>query len=149
MEPFAQKEKFIELRAKGWSFDKIAKALKKSKPALINWNKELKEEVANRRALELEALYEEYYLLKESRIKVFGETLKKIKAELENRTFEDVPTDKLLDAFIKYYSLFKEEYVEPRFKTESEMAEEKQEDELLDRLTSLIQDANKDKLVNF
>jgi len=149
METFAKKEKFIELRSKGWSFDKIAKKLKKSKPALINWSRELKEEVANRRALELEALYEEYYLLKESRIRVFGETLKKIKAELDNRNLEDVPTDKLLDAFIKYYSLFKEEYVEPSFKTDSEIAEDKLEKELLDRLTSLTQDVNKNKLVNF
>jgi hypothetical protein len=31
------KEKFIELRAKGWSVNRIARELKASKPILIGW----------------------------------------------------------------------------------------------------------------
>ena len=58
MEAIETKERFIELRAKGWSFDKIAKELGKAKQTLIDWSKELQDEIANRKALELEALYE-------------------------------------------------------------------------------------------
>jgi transcriptional regulator len=36
MESINTKEKFIELRAKGWSFDKIAKELGKAKQTLID-----------------------------------------------------------------------------------------------------------------
>lgn len=37
------KERFIELRAKGLSFDKISKELKVSKQILIDWSRGLQE----------------------------------------------------------------------------------------------------------
>lgn len=129
------KEKFIELRAKGYSFDKIAQELGKAKQTLIDWSKELQDEIANVKALELEALYERYYLLKESRLQTFGEMITKIKAEIEKRQLSDVPTDKLLDLLLKYNSLVKEEYIEPLFKSSEEITDERIDRELLDELT--------------
>ena len=137
MESIENKERFIELRAKGWSFDKIAKELGKAKQTLIDWSKELKDEVANRKALELEALYETYYLLKENRLQTFGGLLNKIKDEVLSRDLSDVPTDKLLDLFLKYNSQIKEEIVEPIYKTSLEIYEERQDKELLEALTTL------------
>lgn len=129
------KEKFIELRAKGYSFDKIALELGKAKQTLIDWSKELQDEIANVKALELEALYERYYLLKESRLQTFGEMIIKIKAEIEKRQLSDVPTDKLLDLLLKYNSLVKEEYIEPLFKSSEEIIDERTDRELLEELT--------------
>ena len=137
MESIETKERFIELRAKGWSFDKIAKELGKAKQTLIDWSKELKDEVANRKALELEALYETYYLLKENRLQTFGGLLNKIKDEVLSRDLSDVATDKLLDLFLKYNSQIKEEIVEPIYKTSLEIYEERQDKELLEALTTL------------
>lgn len=137
MESIETKERFIELRAKGWSFDKIAKELGKAKQTLIDWSKELQDEVANRKALELEALYETYYLLKENRLQTFGGLLNKIKDEVLSRDLSDVPTDKLLDLFLKYNSQIKEEIVEPIYKTSLEIYEERQDKELLEALTTL------------
>lgn len=137
MELLEIKERFIELRAKGWSFDKIAKELGKAKQTLIDWSKELQENIANRKALELEALYESYYLLKENRLQSFGVILTKIKEEVERRDLSDVPTDKLLDLFLKYNSQVKEEVVEPHFKTSTEIEEEKLDRELLEEITTL------------
>ena len=54
METTELKERFIELRAKGWSFDRIAKELGKAKQTLIDWSKDLQDEIANCKALELE-----------------------------------------------------------------------------------------------
>ena len=137
MDLLETKERFIELRAKGWSFDKIAKELGKAKQTLIDWSKELQDEIANRKALELEALYETYYLLKENRLQTFGAMLTKIKTEVESRDLSDVPTDKLLDLFLKYNSQVKEEVIEPIFKTSKEIKEERLDRELLDELTTL------------
>ena len=137
MELLETKERFIELRAKGWSFDKIAKELGKAKQTLIDWSKELQDEIANRKALELEALYQTYYLQRESRLQIFGVMLTKIKKEVESRDLSDVPTDKLLDLFLKYNSQVKEEIVEPIFKTSTEIKEDKLDRELLDDLTAL------------
>jgi hypothetical protein len=137
MELLETKERFIELRAKGWSFDKIAKEIGKAKQTLIDWSKELEDEIANLKALELEALYEKHYLLKENRIETFGEMLTKIKTEVESRDLSDVPTDKLLDLFLKYNSQVKEEIVEPIYKSSKEITEERQDRELLEELTTL------------
>jgi transcriptional regulator len=132
-----QKEKFIELRAKGWSFDRIAKELGRAKQTLIDWSKDLQEEIANRKALELEALYETYYLQRESRLQMFGAMLTKIKKEVESRDLSDVPTDKLLELFLKYNNQVKEEIVEPIYKSSQELTEEKEDRKLLDDLTTL------------
>ena len=137
METVETKERFIELRAKGWSFDKIAKELGKAKQTLIDWSKELEDEIANLKALELEALYEKHYLLKENRIETFGALLRKLKEEVESRDLSDVPTDKLLDLFLKYNNQIREEIVEPIYKSSQELIEERQDRELLEELTTL------------
>lgn len=137
MEKIEQKEKFIELRAKGYSFDKIAKELGRAKQTLIDWSKELEEEIANLKALELDALYEKYYLHKETRLQTFGELLSKIKKEVDSRSLSDVSTEKLLDLYLKYLSLAKEEVVDPVFKSSKEVEDERADKELLDELTTV------------
>lgn len=109
-----QKALFIELRAKGWSYVRIARKLKVSKTTLSSWASELEGEIASLRAMELEALYERYYLAKESRIKLLGEQLKAIQEELKTRKLESVSTDKLLEMQLKVYQALQAEYVEVR-----------------------------------
>ena len=132
METLDTEKEFIELRAKGWSYDKIAAKLGKSKQALIDWSKELEEEIANLKALELEALYETYHLYKENRLKTFAEILNNLKEELVSRDLSDVPTEKLLDLFLKYSKQVEEELVEPSFKSSQEIIEQKEERNLLE-----------------
>lgn len=134
------KEKFIELRAKGWTFDKIAKELHKRKATLIDWSKELESEIANRKAIELEVLYEKHYLLKEQRIEILGNLLNKIINEIENRNLKDIPTNKLFDLFLKYNKEIKEEMIEPVYKSTMEIENERQSNELLKTLTVIESD---------
>lgn len=137
MEILEVKQKFIELRAKGWSFDKIAKKIGKSKQTLLDWSKELDLEIANYKALELDLLYENYYLYKENRLKMFGELIGRIKEELSTRSLEDVPTDKLLDLLLKYESHIKEDLIEPIFKSSQEIKEATEERNLLEKLNQV------------
>jgi hypothetical protein len=137
MELIDTKQRFIELRAKSWSFDKIAKELGKAKQTLIDWSKELQDEIANLKALELEALYESYYLLRENRLQTFGAMLTKIKEEALKRDLSDVPTDKLLDLLLKYENQVKDDVIEPTYKSSQEIKEERQDRELLEELTTL------------
>lgn len=141
-----EKEKFIELRAKGWSFDKIAKELNKAKQTLIDWSKELEEEIANLKALELEALYEKHFLLKEHRIKNFATTLKRLQEELISRDLSDVPTDKLLDLYLKYNNQIDSEITEPIFKSTQELEEDRESREFLDNLTKILPENRKLKV---
>jgi len=124
------KIRFVDLRTKDWSFDRIAKELKVSKQTLINWSKELALEIANVRAIELESLQEQYYLLKRQRIELFGERLIAIRKELENRDLKDIPTDKLFDLFLKYSSALGHEKVDTVFREEISSIEASLQDTL-------------------
>lgn len=137
METVETKNKFIELRAKGYSFDKIAKELGKAKQTLIDWSKDLEEEIANLKALELEALYEEFYLLKEERIRRLGKILKSIEDELLDRDLSDVATDRLLDLLLKYRAQIEGDLVEPTFKSREEISEEEADRKILQELTTI------------
>jgi len=136
METLDLKEQFIELRARGWSFAKIAKKLGKSKQALIDWSKELQEEIANLKALELDALYSKYHLHREARLKTFGEMLDKISRELSKRDLSEVETERLLDLLLKYHALARDEYIEPSFMSSRQIGEERAEREALEEITS-------------
>lgn len=115
------KSQFVELRAKGWSYVKIARRLKVSKNTLTNWGAELEGEIASLKALEMEALHEKYFMNKEARIRLLGEQLKEIKDELKRRGLETVSTDRLLEMELKLYQALQAEYVETRPLTEEEM----------------------------
>ena len=130
------KQEFIQLRAKGLSFDKIAKELKMAKQTLIDWSKEFEEEIANLKALELEALQEQYFLMKQDRLKNFGNTLNKLREEVEKRNLKDLPTDKLLELYLKYNNQVKEEIIDPAFKSSQDIREEQEEREALGELTA-------------
>lgn len=108
------KAQFIELRAKGWSYRKLARRLKVSKSTLSNWSIELEEEIASLKAMELEALAEQFYLLKEGRIRLLGGILKRIQKEVLSRDLSGVPTDRLLELLLRYQEALQEEYVEPK-----------------------------------
>lgn len=117
------RQNFIELRAKGISFDKIAKELKVAKSTLIEWSKTYLQEIENLRAIELEALQESYYLTKTARMELLGRQVERIKNELESRDFSDVSTDKLFDVFSKTLNQLKQEEVEITFKGEGDTLE--------------------------
>jgi transposase-like protein len=109
MEILETKHRFIELRAKGYSFDKIALELNKAKQTLIDWSRELKEEIEIRKATELELIYESYFLLKKSRLQSLGDILLRIETEIGQRSLSNIPTDKLLDIYLKYSNQIKAE----------------------------------------
>lgn len=115
------KEKLIELRAKGWSLMRISKKLKVSKSTLANWSAEMEGEIANLKAIELESLYERYFMAKEGRIKLLGDQLKEIQAELKKRKLDQVSTDKLLEMELKIFQALKDEHIEVRPLSEAEI----------------------------
>lgn len=101
MQDLKVKEQFLELRAQGLSFARIAEQLGVSKPTLIEWSKKMDYQIQNLRAIHLESLLERYKLQKEHRIAIFGKTLAMITAELEKRDFSQLSTESLLNIVIK------------------------------------------------
>ncbi len=120
------KQQFITLRAKGYSLEKIAKEIGKCRQTLSNWNFDLQEEIANTKAIDLEALFEECLLTKEHRVKELSTLLNKINKELEKRDLSMLSDDKLIDLKLKIGNQLKEEFVEPIILSEKELGLQKQ-----------------------
>ncbi len=120
MEGQEKKERFIELRGKGLSYDRIAKQLQVSRQTLITWSKELEKEIANFRAIEMEALQEQFYCTKQKRVELMGKQLQAIQKELEKRDLTQVSTERLFDLLLKITNQLKEEEIKTVFKTDME-----------------------------
>ncbi len=108
------KQQFIELRAKGYSFSRIAEELGISKPTLINWSQEepTTTEIHNLQTLYLDELQEKYVMTKQHRISVFGEVLNRAKEELSKRDLSTLPTDKLITMVIKLSDTLRQDEAE-------------------------------------
>lgn len=109
-----EKNQFIDLRAKGYSYSKIAKELGISKGTLTQWNEELKADITRLKCLQLEELYTKYLMSKEARIKLLGGSLEKVNEEIERRDFTTLPLDKLLDFQVRLIKELKDEYIDPQ-----------------------------------
>lgn len=96
-----QRARFIELRGKGMSFQKIAEEIGVSKPTLIKWNGELLEQVKEAQYMEFENLVEQYGLFRKRRFEIYCKALNSALKEFEERAekgeLKEVPTDKLLN----------------------------------------------------
>ncbi len=97
MKDIKVKERFIELRAEGLSFDRIAQELDASKPTLMKWAKEFENEISELMFIEFESLFERYKMLRVERVRRYGEQLELIREALKERDLKDVPATKLLD----------------------------------------------------
>jgi len=116
------KIEFIEMRAKGHSLRTIAKKLRVAPQTLVNWGGELEGEIASLKAIEFEKIYEQFYLFKEDRLKKLGGQLQKIRIELKKRDLSDIPTDKLLDFFLKYTDDVRKEFVDLKPLSENDIS---------------------------
>lgn len=125
------KQQFITLRAQGYSLEKIAKKIGKCRQTLSNWNSDLQEEIANAKAIELEALFEECLLTKEHRVKELSKLMSKINEELEKRDLSQVSDDKLIDLKLKIGDQLKGEFFEPRIRSEGEVKTQKSSRKLI------------------
>lgn len=97
----SKKDQFIKLRSQGMSFKAISKKLTISESESIEMSRKHKEEIANRKAIELEGVKAKYSLTEKGRIEIVGTLVSKLKEEIEKRDLSQIPTDKLISLYIK------------------------------------------------
>jgi transcriptional regulator with XRE-family HTH domain len=95
------KPEFVELRATGLSLAKIAERLSVSKTTLIAWERELTNEIAEARFLEMQSLLETYRACKAERVKFLGTLYRRLTEELAQRDLAEVEPAKLLEMLFK------------------------------------------------
>src|SRR2546423_12234316 len=88
-------DKFIELRARGWSLGHIATELDVSKRTLVDWNREYAKEVESFHALERELLKEKFIASREEELSHLHRLQKDITDELGNRRLKYIDTEDL------------------------------------------------------
>lgn len=131
MKSISEKQKFIELRAQGLSFDKIAQELGISKPTLLKWSQDYGREIANLVYFQFETILTQFRLEKTARVKSMATLLSKALDELESRSFKELSGKELLSivdyaserlqdelSFIRYTT---DETVDPRTEWQDEI----------------------------
>ena len=88
-------QRFIERRAQGWSYVRIAAELGVAKCTLVEWSRKFRFEINNRRALELDDLQNRVLGSVQSRVAVLSEKLSRVEEELRKRDLTQVPTARL------------------------------------------------------
>ena len=88
-------EKFIELRAQGWTLGHIASEIHISKRTLVDWNRQYAADIQTMRGVELELLKEKFLASREEDLERLRRLQKDIADELANRTLKFVDTEKL------------------------------------------------------
>ncbi len=106
-------EKFIELRARGYSFDRIAEETGTSKPTLLKWSKEYGRELGEAQYFELQALLHQYGLMRKNRVEGVSILLQAVIEELKkragNESLSRLPTDKLFALYLSLEGRLEEE----------------------------------------
>ena len=115
------KARFIELRGQGLPLKRIADEIGVSKTTLVNWEQDLKEQIDNLRAMELEALYDKYYLSTRKKVEFFGDVLSRIQGELETRDLSTIPTEKLFAMYAHFYREAQHALPELTFRNDDEI----------------------------
>ena len=91
-------QRFIELRAQGWTYARLMTELNVTKPTLIAWSRKHQFEIQNLRAIELEALREKWLASTSERVNSLGEQLRRVETELARRDLATLSTPQLMTA---------------------------------------------------
>ena len=73
-------QRFVELRAQGWSYLRLMTELNVTKPTLIAWSRKHQFQIQNLKAIELEALSEKWLASVTDRVNHFGGQLQRAAA---------------------------------------------------------------------
>ena len=89
-------DSFIELRAQGWSFNRISAELGVCRNTLIAWSRKHCREIQNLRELQLDAVAESCQINRAACLEQLSEDARRIREELAKRDFNEIPTARLL-----------------------------------------------------
>lgn len=101
-------EKFIQLRVKNLSFDKISKKLGVCKSTLITWSQDHFKAINNLKSIEQEAMIQKHLIAKNKEFEMVRRDLDRIQKELESRPLDKVSTSKLYELRDRYLEKVKE-----------------------------------------
>ena len=98
-----KKERFLELRISGETFESIAKQLSVSKQTLINWSKDkdIQKAISIAQKMRIQAILKQYEVARKDQIEYYSKLSQQVKSELLKSKISNLKPDKLLDIVIK------------------------------------------------
>ena len=107
--------RFIDLRAQGRSLARIADELHVSKRTLIAWQRKFREEIADLKSVELEALQDKVLASHEAELSHLADQLARVDSVLGKRKIEYVSTEFLFGMAASLRSQIRKQRVVPVF----------------------------------
>lgn len=95
MYPIETHNRFVELRAKGWTLARIAAELHIAKGTAVEWERQHRTEITDLRSLEIEALQDRVLASHEAELATLAGQLQRVEAILAKRKFECLSTEYL------------------------------------------------------
>ena len=117
MTDIEKQQRFICLRAEGWTFDRLTEELQTSKPTLIKWSRKFQYEIQNHGAILRERLEQKWLSTLEARINALGEKLQKVETELAKRDVSSLSTGHLFSLADSLRRQIKREIGDIKFST--------------------------------
>jgi orotate phosphoribosyltransferase-like protein len=109
--------RFIDLRAQGLSLTCIADELHVSKRTLLAWQRKFREEIADLKSVELEALQDKVLASHAAELSQLADYLKRVESVLATRKLEYVSTEFLFGMAASLRSQIRKTRVVPVFST--------------------------------
>ena len=117
MKDLKTREKFVELRAEGRSFDSIAQELNVSKSALLKWSQELEKEINNAKYYAYQRLIEQYKLTKVERANFIMQALQRVNEAIEQKDVKTLSIKELLMLSEKFDNQLKDIMLNTEYRT--------------------------------
>src|SRR5688500_18432988 len=91
MHDIETKQKFIELRAKDWSYERIAEELHVHRATLIRWQQQFGPHIHNLQQIEFERVQEKLLGSKAEQFEALVNDYRRYRSELETREPQNIP----------------------------------------------------------
>ena len=91
------RQKFVERRAEGQSFARIAADLNVARSTLIEWSRQLRFEIQNHRAIVMDEMRERVLGSRQARVAALLQKISRLEEEIRQRDLAKVSTSRLFD----------------------------------------------------
>lgn len=98
MKTIDDKNQFVELRAKGYSFDKISKKLNISKSTLIEWSKDMSMELANAKAMFQDMYVQKFVDLEKKKAEKYFKIYERLLDQILEKDVSKEPLHKIIES---------------------------------------------------
>src|SRR5687768_13203457 len=109
------KDKFIELRAAGWSFERIAEELKLDKKTVLRWNEKFGARLENLRQLRLEGLQQRLVGSQHQRFADLVDEYQRYHTALKARNPDRIPQHTLFHMTCRLRDRIEKQMIVPKF----------------------------------